>query len=433
MYVFDLSTIDAKSPLSGLDQVGCRIQVDGYDCNPGTGTDKKYAAGETGSSWTDTTSPAHNDCSDGGNIELYASNDLYGVTDGTNNYVYVAVGAGTNPEFEIINATSVPEAASSPAISSASCGRISGGNAAWKMVGSLDFNSASGTEEAANSVYSNVNGTRAYISSNGGIDGNNDGKPDSKQWYVINTTNKTSPQFLSGTSGTGAQSGYYEATTAANLQLYPRRSLTVLNGQRAILVGKDGVTDANNAQEYQVLNTEAESTPLYCGGVNYDQGFNDLTSVSEADGDNFVYMVANTNEKQLKIIEGGPDTGIYLTPGVYESNAISSTQSAAFNRFSVSINQPSQTSVKMQIATAAPVNGSCAGVSYGYVGPNGIMGSSASAYFMPVGNTISGSIPVGTIGPYTNPGQCFKYKVYMDSTDLNYTPTVYDAVVNFSP
>lgn len=433
IYVFNLSDIDTKSPSTGLDQVGCRIQVDGYDCNPGTGTNRKYASGQTGKSWSDTTSPAHNDCSDGGNIELYASNDLYGVKDSTGSYVYVAVGAGTNPEFEIVNVSQVPDGTSNPAIGNVSCGRISGGNAAWKMVGSLDFNTASGTEEAANSVYAKSDGTRAYISSNGGIDGNNDGNPDSKQWYVINTSTKTSPQFLSGTPSTGAQSGYYEATTAANLQLYPRRSLTVLNGQRAILVGKDGVTDASDAQEYQVLNIDSESAPLYCGGVNYDQGFNDLTSVSEADGDNFVYMVANTNEKQLKIIEGGPDTGIYLTPGTFESGVLSSTASAAFNRFQVSVNQPVQTTIKMQIATAAPVSGSCLNASYSFVGPNGIMGSSASAYFTPVGSVISGAIPFGMFGSYVNPGQCFKYKVYMDSADTNSTPTLFDASVNFSP
>ncbi len=429
IYGFNLSDIDSKSPNVGLDQIGCRIQVDGYDCSPGTGVDRKYASGQTGFNWSDTTSPAHSDCSDGGNIELYATNDLYGVSDANGSYIYVAVGAGTNPEFEIVNVTSIPDAVSNPTISSINCGRISGGNAGWKMVGSLDFNSASGTEEAANSVFAKSDGTRAYISSNGGIDGNNDGNPDSKQWYIINTTSKTSPQFLSGSSSTGAQSGYYEATTAANLQLYPRRSLTVLNGQRAILVGNDGVSDTNNAQEYQVLHIDTEATPLYCGGVNYDQGFNDLTSVSEVDGDNFVYMVANTNEKQLKIIEGGPDTGIYLTPGTFESNSINSIQSAAYNRFQVTVDQPIQTTIKVQVATAIPVNGSCSDASYSFVGPNGM----GDTYFTPINNSISGAIPVGTNGGYVNPGQCFKYKVFMDSTDMNYTPTVFDATVNFSP
>jgi hypothetical protein len=428
LYTFDLSTIDTKSPSNGLDQVGCRIQVDGYDCKPNSGTDRKYAAGEYGASWSDTTTPAHNDCSDGGNIELYASNDLYGVQVGGNNYIYVAVGAGTNPEFNIVNATSVPDQSSSPSIGNASCGRISGGNAGWKVVSSLDFNSNSGTEEAANSVFAKSDGTRAYISSNGGIDGNNDGQADSKQLYILDTSNKSSPRFLTGTSATGPQSGYYYGT-GANAQLYPRRSLTVLNGQRAILVGKDGVTDGNDSQEYQVLNIDNEATPGYCGGVNFDSGFNDLTSVSEADGDNFVYMVANTTLNELKIIEGGPDTGLYLTPGTYESNNYTATSSVVFNRFSATINQPSQTTVKMQVASAPSISGSCVGVAFTYVGPN----ADPNAYYISSGNTISGTIPIQSYGGYQNPNQCFRYKVFMDTTDTNQTPTFSDMTVNFSP
>lgn len=429
LYVFDLTNIDAKSAGNGLDQVGCRIQLDGYDCSPGTGVDRKYAAGETGTSWSDTTTPVHNDCSDGGNVELFATNHIDGVTVGGNNYIYVAIGAGTNPEFAIVNATDVPNESSSPPISSVSCGRITGGNAGWKRISSYDFNSASGTEEAANSVYAAADGTRAYISSNGGIDGNGDSVPDSKQWYIINTTNKSSPTFLSGSPSTGATSGFYEATSAADLQLFPRRSLTVLNKSRAVLVGSDGISDANDAREYQVLNIDNEATPLYCGGLNFNQGFNDLTSVSEADGDNYVYMVANTIDKQLKIIEGGPDSGIYITPGTYESPVIDVGSSAALNRFSGSVSLPASTSIRMQVASAAPVGGSCSGASYSYIGPDG----TAATYFTPVGSTVSASFPVGTFGGYENPNQCFRYKVFMETADTNQTPVLYDLGINYSP
>ena len=98
LYAFDLSTIDSKSPASELDQIGCRILLDGYDCQPGSpAVDKKYSAGETGTSWSTNGSPAHNDCSDGGNIELYADRQLSAVQAGNNKYIYVAVGAGANP------------------------------------------------------------------------------------------------------------------------------------------------------------------------------------------------------------------------------------------------------------------------------------------------------------------------------------------------
>jgi len=432
LYVFDLSNIDTKSPGNSLDQVGCRIQMDGFDCRPGEGIDRKYSSGETGTTWSDRTYPAHTDCSDGGNIELYATNHIDGVTVGGNNYIFVAVGAGTNPEFEIVNATSVPDAASSPSISNPSCGRISGGNSGWKMIGSLDFNSQPQTEEAANSVYASDDGTRAFISSNGGIDGNNNGTPDSKQWYIINTSDKSSPAFLSGSPSTGATSGFYEATTAANLQLYPRRSLTVLNGERAVLVGQDGVSDGNNAEEYQVLKIDTEATPQYCGGVNYDQGFNDLTSVSEADGDNFVYMVANTMEKQLKIIEGGPDSGIFVPEGEFESPVFSVDSAAAFNRFHASVDLPSDTTVKMQVAVAPKSEGSCATAAYTYLGPSGD-GFSTEGYYYPVGGNISGMIPFGTYGQYDNPNECFRYKVFFETANTDTTPRFFDMTVNYSP
>jgi len=427
LYTFDLSNIDSKTANSGLDMVGCRIELNGYDCNPGSGIDRKYGSGQTGTSWSDTTTPAHNDCSDGGNIELYADNDIYPVQVGSNTYVFVAVGAGTDPELNIVNVTSVPTGSSSPKINNNSCGRISNGNSGWKRIGSLDFNTKSGTEEAANSVYVNTAGTRAYISSNGGIDSNHDGSPDSYQLYVINTESKSSPRFLSGTSSPPS-SGYYYGS-GANAQLYPRRSLTVLNGLRAILVGKDSVTDGNDAQEYQVLNIENESTPTYCGGVNFDQGFNDLTSVSEADGDNFVYMVANTMEKQLKIIQGGPDNGIYVPSGTFTSQVHQFSYSTAFNNFNVNINQPAQTTIKAQVAVASPVAGSCAGATFNYVGPN----ANPGLYFTSVGNTISGVIPFESAGSYQNPNRCFKYKLYLDTTDFNQTPTLNNVTVNYSP
>lgn len=432
LYAFDLSNIDSKSSVSELDQVGCRIQLDGYDCKPGTGTDKKYNSGETGTSWSDTTSPAHNDCSDGGNIELYATNDLYGVTTGGHNYLFVAVGAGTNPEFEIVDATSVPDGGTSPAINSASCGRVSGGNSGWKMIGSLDFNSQSNTEEAANSVYAKSDGTRAYVSSNGGIDGNGNGQPDSKQFYVIDTSTKTAPKFLSGTSSTGATSGYYYGSTVTisgtpyhNDQMFPRRSLTVLNGQRVVLVGKNGFNNGNDTLEYQVLDSTNETTPNYCGGINFNSGFNDLTSVSEADGDNFVYMVANTNEKQLKVIQGGPD-GTYSANGTIESTILDIGYSTAFNSYTANYTQPGNTTLQFQFAGADPVNGSCTGATFNYAGPDGTAGTyfaTSSATFF-VGNGANG---------YKNPARCFRYKAYFSTIDYNTTSILRDMTINYSP
>jgi len=439
LYVFDLSTIDTATTTTSLPMIGCRIQLDGYDCKPGTGQNKKYNSGETGATYTDTATPAHNDCSDGGNAELNADNDIVPVSVGGNTYVYVAVGAGTNPEFEIVNVTNVPTGATSPTLTNNSCGRISGGAAGWKMGGSLDFNTLSNTEEAANSVYANGAGTRAYVSSNGGIDGNSDGKADSKQFYIIDTSTKTAPKFLStSSSGTGsvATSGFYDGASPAptgDSELFPRRSLTVLNGLRAILVGKDGFANGNNAEEYQVLQMDSpdETTPKYCKGIDFDQGFNDLTSVSELDNENYVYMVANTKENNLKIIEGGPDNAIFVPLGTYESPVIDASTSAAFNRFITNIGQPASTTITMQVAVAAAVANVCpiSNLAYTYVGPSG----DSSTSFQVTNGTLTGLIPLLAYIPnYANPNQCFRYKVTFSTLNQLYTPELDDITVNYS-
>ena len=423
LYTFDLSNIDNKSTTSGLDMIGCRIELDGYDCKPGSpAVDKKYVAGETGGTWSDIGSPAHNDCSDGGNIELNATNDIYPVKVGTNNYVFVAVGAGTNPEFNIVSASSVPDSGSSPALSNSACGTSANGNASWKLVGSYDFNSNSNTEEAANSVFAKDDGTRAYITSNGGAS--------SKQYYILNTTNKSSPTFLSGSPSSGPSSGYYNAS-GANGELYPRRAMTVQNGVRAVLVGKDGISNGNDAQEYQVLDNGDENTPTYCGGLNYDIGFNDLTSVSELDGDNYVYMVANTAVNELKIIQGGPDNAIFVASGTFESKPFDATSSSAFNRFVANVSLPSATSISAQVAAAPPGSSGCSNATYQYVGPNG----DPATYFTAVGASISGTIPFGNYlnNVYQNPARCFRYKTWLSSADQKQSPWLEEIIWNYSP
>jgi hypothetical protein len=429
LYTFDLSNIDSKTPTNGLDQIGCRILLDGYDCKPGTtASDLKYTSGETGTSWSDVGSPAHNTCSDGGNIELNADHQLSAVQVGTNKYIYVAVGAGTNPELDIVDVSTPPTSN----LTNSTCGR--GSDTGWKVTSSLDFDPYSNTEEAANSVYAKSDGTRAYMSSNGGI--LHSGIPDSDQFYIIDTTNKSSPSFLSkwSSNGTGhwantASSGYYNGDST-NIELYPRRALTVLNGERAVLVGQDGIpNDGIEPQEYQVLNLDTEATPTYCGGINFIQGFNDLTSVSEADGDNFVYMIANDMQKQLRIIQGGPDTGIYVASGTFDSSIFDAFTSNSFYHFNATVNQPANTTIEAQVGLGSAVSGSCNSAVFTYVGPNG----NPTGYFTANGGTISGIIPFGVYGGYQNPNRCFKLRFTLSTNDSNVTPTLYDFTVNYSP
>jgi len=412
LYAFDLSNIDSKSPSDGLDMIGCRVEIDGYDCNASTSRVRKYTAGNTGTNWG-SESAGQAACLDGGATQIFADNDIYPVKVGGNTYVYVAVGAGVDPEFNIVNVSSIPNGSSSPAINNSACGTVSGGNASWKMVGSLDFNSANGTQESANSVYATPDGTRAYISSNGG---------DAKQFYVIDTSTKTAPKFLSGTPASGPSSGYYLGS-GVNSNMFPRRSLTVFGNSRALLAGVKG-TGASDPEEYQVINTSNESSLSYCAGLDYSQGFNDLASVTEADNDKFVYMVSSSGGNQLKIIQGGPD-GTYLDTGNYTSAPIDLGANVALNRISTSTNLPANTSLTYQIAATSPVNGSCTNSSYTYVGPDGTAGT----YFPSTG----GSIPLSGISGFQNPAQCVRYKAFLSTSDFNVTPSLLDVSLNYSP
>lgn len=413
LYTFDLSNIDSKNQSSGLDQIGCRIELDGLDCNASTSKVRKYTAGSNGTNWGSEAAGQTN-CVDGGATQIFADNDIYPVQVGTNKYVYVAVGAGVDPELNIADVSSIPNSSSSPAIGNNTCGTVARGNAAWKKVGSLDFNSVSGTQESANSVYANPDGSRAYISSNGG---------DAKQFYVIDTTTKTAPKFLSGTPSTGATSGYYMGS-GANSNMYPRRSFTVFGNSRALLAGVKGDPNGLEPQEYQVINMSNETTPTYCGGLNYAQGFNDIASVTEADNDKFVYMVSSTGGNQLKIIQGGPD-GSYLDTGNYESTPQDLGSIAALNRLSVNSTVPANATLQFQVAATLSVNGSCTNATYVYVGPDG----TTSSYFSATG----GAIPLTGVAGFQNPAQCVRYKAYLKTTDFNVTPTILDATINYSP
>ncbi len=418
LYVFDLTNIDSMTEAerinTGLPMQGCRILLDGFECTPGHGHDHKYAEGESGTTWSSTSTAAHPDtCADGGNIELYSTNDIYPVKVGSNKYIYAAIGAGTMPEFEIADVSTVPSDSRSE---ETSCGR--GTDTGWKVTDTIDFYAAAG-EEAANSVFAKSDGTRAYVTSNGG--------GDSKQFYVIDTVDKSAIRFLSGTSSPPT-SGFYYGSSPQD-ELFVRRSMVVLNGERVVLVGKDGYVNSDDAQEYQVINMSApnsEASPAYCGGLNYDQGFNDLTSLSEADGDNFVYMVTNTTDHQLKIIQGGPD-GTYVGSGDYTSPPMDAEYSTTFNSFNATTTtSPGVTTLDFQFAVASPSAGQdCTDTTYAFTGPGG----DPNTHYA----TTSAAIWLGNSGNYRNPGRCLKYKSFLGTSNYDMTPELKSMIINYSP
>jgi len=97
----------------------------------------------------------------------------------------------------------------------------------------LDLNPASGTEEAANSVYAKLDGTRHICLQTANI---HNGIPDSDQFYIIDTSNKAILNFyLLGLQRSRttlckyAQTGYYNGDST-NIELYPD-SFNSMNGR----------------------------------------------------------------------------------------------------------------------------------------------------------------------------------------------------------
>lgn len=202
------------------------------------------------------------------------------------------------------------------------------------------------------------------------------------------------------------------------------KGIALATSDIAILVGTGG------AEQYQVINNLMNDSPVRCGGMAVNNGANGISTVSQQDADVYSYVISGESQDQFMIVEGG-NGGASTTAGLFESGTIDATYSAAFNRFIANVSMPTNTSIQMQVAVAqAPPPGtSCDGATYTFVGPNGDPGT----YFTPVGATISGQIPFGNFPPsYQNPARCFRYRAALSTTNPNYTPYLYDVIINHS-
>lgn len=206
--------------------------------------------------------------------------------------------------------------------------------------------------------------------------------------------------------------------------------VTLVSGNRAILVGSGG-------EEYEVFDIATPSSATHCGGLS-PAGVNTIYAVApilQNDGIAYAYIVTDNSSAEFQIILGGSG-GQFATSGIFESQTFDpasvdgNTASRSFNRLVADVAQPSATTIQMQVAVAPPISGSCTGVSYTYVGPNG----STSSYFTPTNGVITALIPLGNYGAnYQNPGRCFRYKTWFNSSDNTLSPVLYDVTLNYSP
>lgn len=259
-------------------------------------------------------------------------------------------------------------------------------------IGYADVNGQDGKR-----VFINDTSTRAYLVTNA--------SSTLKEFFIIDITNK---------SGSRPIISSYDANG-----MNPK-SLAVVTGNKAIIVGTDG-------EEYQVIDITNETNPVRCGGIQLNSGINGISSVLEQDGDAYSYIIAGDANSELKIIEGGPG-GRYAASGYFESQTRDTGHSSAFNRFFATFATPSQTTIKFQVAVVDSLNGSCLNVPFNdlnFVGPDG----TSLSYF-----THDDVIPLINNGSgFKNPSQCFRFRAYLATDDSLQTPVLYDFTVNYSP
>ncbi len=261
---------------------------------------------------------------------------------------------------------------------------------------------ASVNGQSARDVFVNSTGTRAYIATEYSSTRN--------ELFIVDTSPSDPPPWWPFPN-------YYSTVGSYNTGTMDPKGITVVTNNKAIIVGTNG-------EEYQVVDISNEGSPTRCGGMTVSTGVNGVSSVLQSNGNAYSYIITGDANNELKIILGGPGGGTYSTSGTFESSTLNVNSSAAFNSFIATTVQPSGTSITFQMAVANALNNSCNGVSFDYRGPDG----TTTTYF---GN--SGSIPVLTNGNYANPGQCFRYKAYLSTTNQNTTPILYDMTVNYSP
>lgn len=237
------------------------------------------------------------------------------------------------------------------------------------------------------------------------------GDPD---FFVIDISTPSSPTVVGRATTTGGMNPTGIATTPGNV---------------VIVVGSGG-------DQYQVFNVSTPSSPSQCGKLkdpNGAQKINAVSTLQETDNDVYSYILTtNGGNQQFQIIAGGPG-GQTTTSGTFTSKIFEPGYQTAFNRFIANASLPSAaTTIKYQVAsTLVGMDGTCATATFTFIGPdtNNPSGYSTNGYF-----TGNGIIPYGNlVSGYQNPGSCFQYKVYFNTTDTNQTPIFNDMTINFSP
>ncbi len=264
------------------------------------------------------------------------------------------------------------------------------------------------TGKNARDIFVNTTGTRAYF-----VTSIQDGLPGLPEFFVIDVSTKTGERPVIGTYDVNGMNP---------------RALTVVPGNKAIIVGKE---IDEGSEEYQVINIIDDENPTHCGGLDLgdqdDRKVNGISSVLEADGDAYSYIMTGNRNAEFKIIEGGPG-GQYASSGEFVSSTFDPGYQTAFNRFDVSVDRPANSDIKFQAAVEEDISGSCAGVVFTFVGPDATSATFFTTTLTSGVTTFSYAVPASI-----NPGRCFRYEAFFSTLDFTSTPVFYDVTVNYSP
>jgi hypothetical protein len=396
-----------------------------------------------------------------GTFDGYKTNGIFGET----NYAYVATDNNTK-EIEIINLTTNPYSESgyfnAPGNGNGSSiyvvGNVGYMTSANKFY-TFDLANKSGSRTQKGVATLSATGVKIYIVGNYAYVAESSS---SKQFEIIDITNPNSPSVVGSISlsagngvdvfvnSTGARAYLATSWVSGKSEMFivdvttkngnhtialgnystnnmDPTGITVVPGNRAIVVGNGG------AQQYQVIDITRENNLVQCtsnarsGGITISTGVRGISSVLESDGDAYSYIITGDASKELKIIPGGPG-GQYSINGTFESSTFvnSGNWDIAFNRYIATSIIPNQTSLSYQFAGAHSVNGSCNGITFNYVGPDG---TSNTKYVTTSGAILFNQDNIG----YENPATCFRYKAFFSSSDINASPVLQDMSVNYSP
>ncbi|MBI4079242.1 MAG: hypothetical protein HY429_03010 [Candidatus Levybacteria bacterium] len=251
------------------------------------------------------------------------------------------------------------------------------------------------SDEVATDVFVNETGSRAYLVIKN--------TSNLSEFFIIDIATKTGSRPVIGSYDTGAMSP---------------NAVEVVPGGKAIIVGQGG-------EEYQVVNITNETNPTRCGGLEINTSVFDSASVLEADGDAYAYIVTGDSNAEFKIIEGGPG-GQFSTEGTFESQTFDASSSVAFNRFEQIGDEPPNSSISYQIAAADPnpITGTCVGTEFNFIGPDGTPDTAFAT---------NSAIPLNDDGAlFENPARCFRYKVFLKTSDTLLSPIFREIHINYS-